>query len=336
MGYVSVYMGHFLWMTGRSTEARTSAQKAKVIAETLSDFALNVGANFYVGADCLTSGEYREAATSLRTVVRLLEGPRHRDRCGLAGFPAAMSNGYLAWSLAEMGAFEEALAHGQEAVRVAEALDHPYSLIVASWGPAHVHRIRGEYGHAIPHLVRALALCRDWHIPTLSPITAGWLGALYAVSGRVAEGLPLLEEGQRAHESFQTLIVAQMGEACLADDRANDAFTFAERALGLARERGQRGYEGWILRLLGEIAAHPHSTNREISERYYRQATVLADQLGMRPLLSRCHLGLGTLYGRIGKRPEAEEHLTTATAMCREMGMAFWLAQAEAQVRGLG
>jgi len=95
-GYVSVYMGHFLWMTGHSTEARTSAQRAKLIAETLSDFALNVGANFYVGADCLTSGEYREAAQSLRTVVQLLEGARHRDRCGLAGFPAAMAHGYLA------------------------------------------------------------------------------------------------------------------------------------------------------------------------------------------------------------------------------------------------
>ena len=320
-GYVSVYMGHFLWMTGHSTEARTSAQRAKLIAETLSDFALNVGANFYVGADCLTSGEYREAAQSLRTVVQLLEGARHRDRCGLAGFPAAMAHGYLAWALAEMGAFEEASAHGREAVRIAEALDHPYSLIVACWGPAHVHRIRGEYRLAIPYLVRALALCRDWHIPTLLPITAGWLGALYPLAGQVAEGLSLLEEGQKAHESFQTLIVAQTGEGCLAADRLNDALSFAERALDLARRRGQRGYEAWILRLLGELASHPHSTNLEMSERYYRQATALADELGMRPLLSRCHLGLGTLYGRVGKDQDAAAHLTTAAALCREMDM---------------
>jgi tetratricopeptide (TPR) repeat protein len=220
-----------------------------------------------------------------------------------------------------MGAFEEASAHGREAVRIAEALDHPYSLIVACWGPAHVHRIRGEYRLAIPHLVRALALCRDWHIPTLLPITAGWLGALYPLAGQVAEGLSLLEEGQKAHESFQTLIVAQTGEGCLAADRLNDALSFAERALALARRRGQRGYEAWILRLLGELASHPHSTNLEMSERYYRQATALADELGMRPLLSRCHLGLGTLYGRVGKDQDAAAHLTTAAALCREMDM---------------
>ena len=233
------------------------------------------------------------------------------------------------------GAFEEATAHGQEGVRVAEALDHPYSWIVASWGPALVYRIRGDLKRAIPLLERALALCRDWDIPTLSPITAGWLGALYTLSGRFAEGLPLLEEGQRAHESFQTLIVAQMGEACLLADRVDDAATFADRALGFARERGQRGYEAWILRLLGEIAAHPRSTNAEVSGRHYRQAAALAEQLGMRPLLSRCHLGLATLHGRVGNRPEAEDHLTTATEMCREMGMPLWLEQAEAEARGL-
>ena len=41
----------------------------------------------------------------------------------------------------------------------------------------------------------------------------------------------------------------------------------------------------------------------------------------MRPLVAHCHLGLGKLYRRTGKRDEAQEHLTTATTMYREMGM---------------
>jgi len=169
----------------------------------------------------------------------------------------------------------------------------------------------------------------------LSPITAGFLGSVYALSGRLTEGLALLEEGQEALESFQAPIVAQMGEACLLADRFDDAVTFAGRALRLARERGQRGYEAWALHLLGEIAAHPGSLNRGDSGGHYRAALALAGELGMRPLLSRCHLALGTLYGRAGKRREAEEHLATATAMCREMNMPFWLEQAEAELRGL-
>jgi hypothetical protein len=43
----------------------------------------------------------------------------------------------------------------------------------------------------------------------------------------------------------------------------------------------------------------------------------------MRPLVAHCHLGLGKLHRRIGPREQAVEHLTTATAMYREMGMPF-------------
>ena len=49
----------------------------------------------------------------------------------------------------------------------------------------------------------------------------------------------------------------------------------------------------------------------------------------MRPLVAHCHLGLGKLYRRTGKREQAREHLTTATTMYREMDMPFWLEQAE-------
>jgi hypothetical protein len=40
------------------------------------------------------------------------------------------------------------------------------------------------------------------------------------------------------------------------------------------------------------------------------------------------------LYPRTGKHERAEEHLTTATAMYREMDMGFWLAPAEAEIKG--
>ena len=51
----------------------------------------------------------------------------------------------------------------------------------------------------------------------------------------------------------------------------------------------------------------------------------------MSPLVAHCHLGLGKLYRRTGQREHAWEHLTTATAMYREMDMRFWPEQAEAE-----
>jgi tetratricopeptide (TPR) repeat protein len=69
------------------------------------------------------------------------------------------------------------------------------------------------------------------------------------------------------------------------------------------------------------------------AEAYYHDALALADELGMRPLIAHCHLGLGKLYRRTGKREQAQEHLTTATTMYREMGMAYWLEKAEVELK---
>jgi hypothetical protein len=45
-----------------------------------------------------------------------------------------------------------------------------------------------------------------------------------------------------------------------------------------------------------------------------------------------CHLGLGKLYHRTGKREQARGHLSTATMMYRDMGMTYWLEKAEAEM----
>ena len=62
----------------------------------------------------------------------------------------------------------------------------------------------------------------------------------------------------------------------------------------------------------------------------------LAGELGMRPLVAHCHLGLGKPYRRTDDRPRAQEHLTTAATMYREMDMGFWLEKAEAELKASG
>ena len=100
-----------------------------------------------------------------------------------------------------------------------------------------------------------------------------------------------------------------------------------------ARQRGEQEAEGHVLRLLGDIAAYPDCFEADTAEAHYRQALALAEALGLRPLKAHCHLGLGKLFRRTGENEEAQEDLTTATMMYREMDMRFWLEQAEAELR---
>jgi hypothetical protein len=65
------------------------------------------------------------------------------------------------------------------------------------------------------------------------------------------------------------------------------------------------------------------------AEEHYHRALALADDLGMRPVAAHCHAGLGRLYRRMDKGPQAREQLGTAVEMYRGMDMGFYAEQAE-------
>jgi tetratricopeptide (TPR) repeat protein len=337
LGWTSVYLCHYLWMTGCSREARAFGQRAHAIAETLGDFRLTVVARFYLGLACFAAGDYGPAEELLRKAVQSLEGDLSRERCGLAGFPSVMARSYLGLAVANRGDFNEGMAHAQEGVRLAENLDHPYSLIVACWSLGSVYGVKGQFGEAIGVLERGLTLCRDWKLTVLAPLVTGPLGYVYALAGRVAEGLTLLRQALDGMESmgrgaYHSLVLVQLGEASALAGRLDEAGAFAERALQLTRELGERGCEALALHRLGEVASHRQPSDLATASGHYRTAMALAEGLEMRPLVAHCHLGLGKLYLRTGKREQAQKHLATATTMYREMGMTYWLEKTEAEM----
>jgi len=258
----------------------------------------------------------------------------------MAGLPSVISCGWLVRCFAELGEFAEAIPYEDEMVRIAEAVDHPYSLTHAYLQSGFLYGRKGEFPKAIPLLERGLGVCQASHIPLLFPRLASALGYAYALFGRVDEALPLLEQAAERGASMrlvaeQSIRVAYLSEAYLLAGRMDDATRCAGRALELSQNHKEHGHQAWALRLLGEIASHPEPPDGETAEGHYRQAMALATELGMRPLLAHCHLGLGKLYRRGGRRQEALEHVATATAMFREMDMRFWLEQAEAEMSGL-
>jgi tetratricopeptide (TPR) repeat protein len=165
------------------------------------------------------------------------------------------------------------------------------------------------------------------------------MGYAHAWSGHVREGFALLEEALAAQQrmgfrAYEARCAAQLGEVSVLAGRYDDGLRFARLALTIAREVGERGHEAHALRLLGEIAAQGDRTWVEPAAEHYREALALAAELGMRPLVAHCHLGLGKLYTRTDKREQAREHLATATTMYHEMGMTYWLEKAEAEEPG--
>ena len=344
LGQVSRFLSIHFSRRGVYDQAITAAQRAHTLATASGDVVLHALANQFLGLAYQAQGDYRRAIDCFgQTMASLDEAQRH-ERFGEVHPPAVVSRAWLAACHAELGTFVEGRGLGEEGLRIAEAVDHPASLMFASWGIGLLFLRQGALHRALPLLERAVDICHEADLPVYFPVAAAALGTAYTLCGRVADAVPLLT--QAIEQTIATEMVLHqapcslpLGEAQMLAGRLEEAQALAESALALAHAHQERGNQAYALRLLGDIAMRRDPPEVEQAEAYYRQALALADELGMRPLMAHCHLGLGTLYVRIGQREQAHAELTTAIALYRAMEMTFWLPQAEAalaQVNALG
>jgi class 3 adenylate cyclase/tetratricopeptide (TPR) repeat protein len=333
LGYISGYLSVYFRNIGAYDQAIASAQQA--LATAGEDPVVHALANLYLGAAYWAQGHYRRAIDCLKQTVVSLQGAQRRERLGQTNLPSVQSLAFLAACHAELGLFAEGNALGQEGLQIAETVAHPSSLMWASYGIGLLCLRQGNLHQAIPPLERAMSICQEAELPLFGPRMAAALGAAYAQSGRVADAIVLLMqaiEHTTASElaGFQALCRLPLAEAHRLAGRLEEAHRLAEQALSIAREHQERANEAYALRLLGEIAAHGDPPETAVAESHYQQALTLADDLGMRPLVAHCHLGLGLLSLQMNTEEQAHKDLSAAIALYRAMDMTFWLPQAEA------
>src|SRR5262249_40364951 len=148
----------------------------------------------------------------------------------------------------------------------------------------------------------------------------------YALAGRHEEGTVQVERAVETLTAMRYIPAlpsawAGLGEVHLLAGRLPEALAAAQRADELCRQHGQQATHAAVLRLLGDIhAATPLPAVTE-SEHAYRRALWIAEQLGLRPLAARCHLGTGNLLMRSGRSSDAAVHVETARRMLGPSGV---------------
>jgi class 3 adenylate cyclase len=336
LGRIAAFQTGGRWFLGQSDHAVQTGQRALALAEATGDTASRVVGGYFQGLARVASGDHRRGVDLLESTVAMLTGDLVRERFGGGGYPSSIARAWLAGCLAELGEFAEAISYGQEAIRIAKDLDHPYSLTLGYLELGVVYLRKGEPEQAIPVLERGRELCQTWDIPFLDAGVAARLGLAYTLVGRSDEALPLLEQAgaqvtdqKRVTYPARARTAAVVAEAYLRTGRSDGAL--GELALTNARAHKNTAHEAWLLRLLGETAARRDPLELESAEASLGQALALAEQLGLRPLEARCHLDLGTLYRRAGRPDEARAELSTSATMFREMEMMSWLPACDAE-----
>jgi tetratricopeptide (TPR) repeat protein len=298
-------------------------QRAHAVATALGDVELQVEVLHETGVLYHNLGDYRQAIEYAQQSLTALQGePRSLLSGGLAN-PSVIIRTFMVLYLSELGAFADGVAYGNEALQIAEAVDHLYSRVAAYWRVGSLHVRQGTLHQAIPLLERGVALSQEDDFPFYYRAAATYLALAYALAGRATDALPLLGQIEGGNPIVR-------GEASLLAGEVQEADRLAQQALANSRHRKMRGIEARALWLLGEIAMHRDTPNVASAAAPYQQALTLAEELGMRPLQAHCHRGLGMLYATGGQREQARAALDAAIVLYRAMDMTLWLPQTEA------
>ncbi len=320
------------WELGDSDAAVETGERAVAIAERVEDLGLQVVGTYSLGGAIRSLGDYPRAAAFQRRSLALLEGTGRDESYGLPGLASVLARAHLAWSLAELGEFDDAIAAAEGGVRVAEVAGHGYSLAYALLGLGGTLLRRGAMASAEPVLARGLALCAE--VPVLFPPFAGDLAVVRSLDGRVAEAVELASQAVARGERMGrlgrlSLIVTHLGEVLVSAGRLGEAGTQARRALALARHHKERGNQVYALRLLAVATGEGAAPDLAAARAHGGEALGLAETLGMRPLAARCHLALARLARRAGDEDAAARHRESAAPLLQAMGMTSWLQRAD-------
>ena len=191
---ISLFLSRYFSLMGTYDQAIIAAQRALALATASGDGVLHALANLNLGLAYEPQGDYRRAIDCCGQTVTALDGARRHERFGQVILPAVQSRALLAWCHAELGTFAEGSAFGDEGLRIAEAVAHPGSLMVACWGVGLLALRQGDLRRALPQLERALGICQDTDLPIWLHAMAAALGAAYTLGGHVADAMPLLAQ----------------------------------------------------------------------------------------------------------------------------------------------
>jgi len=334
-------MTNLFTLLGESNKAIAAGTRAMTIAQRLGDLGTRLVATSYLAQQYINRGEFQRARELAAGNLASLPPDAMEERFGGMSAPISVIDlTWLAASLTFLGRFEEGSEFAEKGIRIAERAEHPFTVSLSYATKGYLCAHKGDWAKARSALQHALTVAQTGNVVVLRSVEMAAYGWALAYLGEATEAANCLQEAGRIQEIRRTQGVPSgtagpidcwLGEGYLALGRLAEAQRCAEDLLeathlGYARPLG--------LYLLAQIETHTERSDAEKGENYYHQALPLIEKLGMRPHMAHCHFGLGKLYRRSGERLPAQEHLTTATTMYREMGMTFWLERAEAEVTG--
>ena len=326
-GRVCAFMTNIHSRLDEPDEALVTGARALEIAGRLGDLRLRILATTYLAQAHYYRGEYERVVELATDNLAALPADWVYEFFGSSQPPSVNDRFWLLVSLAQLGRFAEAAEHEAEAIRLAEPTHHAYTVGLAYYAAGTLHLLKGDWAKARSLIERGIAVLRTGNIVGELPTALAYSAWALAQLGEASEALNRLREGEQLLEGQSARgRVGADGWAYLFAGSRLSAARPARRGAAPRRPRGRirSGRLEFVpTRCTCSATSRPIPTGSmpSAARPTTAEALALAEPRGMRPLIAHCHLGLGKLYARTGKREQANEHLATATTMYREMDM---------------
>jgi class 3 adenylate cyclase/predicted ATPase len=221
------------------------------------------------------------------------------------------------------GAPEQARATSREALALAEALHHPFSLAYALNIAAVVSQLGDDVAETQARAAAAQALSSEHamqYFLAWGPILQGWA---LAAQGRVAEGIVEARRGMAAYAATGAHLARPYFLALLADayrhgGQIPEALDALAEALAVAERSGERWLDAELHRLSGELLLAVSPPDAEQAARRFQRALAVARGRGQTSLELRAAVSLGRLWCAQGRAGPARALVEPVYRRCTE------------------
>jgi predicted ATPase len=313
-----VLWGLFLLYNARAEHetAQGLAEQCLSLAQRLDDLALLLEAHLPLGTSCFYLGQLPQAHAHFEQDMRLYNPQQHHALAFRYGNidPGAACLAFAGCTLWLLGYPDQALERVNEALTLAQHLEHPYTLARVLYWTTLLHQLRREWQEVSERTATALTVATAQQIAlvlALGPIMRGWA---LAMQGQGAEGLTQLRQGLDAYRAtgaaFQRPhFLSMLAEVHRSLGQPEAGLTALSEALALVEKTGERYYEAELHRLKGELLLQQAAPEVSHAETCFQQSLDLARRQRAKSLELRAAMSLGRLWQQQGKRVEARQLL---------------------------
>ena len=335
LAQITGFMAGHVYLTQNAEASKELSLEALRLAQQTEDRSLRVAPSIHLGQALHGLGRYAESVRVLKDNLAAAEAANAATGLGLPGLPSIMTARWIALSLAELGAFQEAESFVSGGVEAEAAHLRPFDRIYSNSAMGFVELVRGEFAPARDVTASALQLAEEHDLPFMIPVVASQLGLLLAYLGEHDRGVQLARRAVRAAEDIgisagRSRWCARLAEACLIAGDHGEARRYAQTSLELAEASGEQGYGGYAHRLRGRIALAEGDAAAARAD--LTRAILRARRLGMAPLVAKCALDLGCVARLAGEPDRARRRLDAARREFQRLRMDAWAERAAREI----